>query len=57
MNQNKFSGMHVLDERQLETVSGGSAYEDGITFGVILGGMYWGARSYMSETVYPYWLG
>ena len=51
------SNDHLLDERQVEAVSGGSAYEDGKTFGQALGIAYWGARDYLSGTVYPYWLG
>lgn len=57
MSQNEFSNTHVLDEQQLDAVSGGSPYGDGLRFGETLAAMYWGARNYLSGTVYPYWLG
>lgn len=57
MNNVELSTGHLLDEQQLEAVSGGSAYEDGKTAGGAFGVMYWGARDYLSETVYPYWFG
>lgn len=56
MNNVELSTGHLLDEQQLEAVSGGSAYEDGLRFGEAFGIMYWGARNYLSGTVYPYWL-
>lgn len=47
----------MLSVEQLTEVAGGqSALEDGYTFGNALGQMYWGARNYLSDTVYPYWL-
>jgi hypothetical protein len=48
--------MKTLNAHEIESVAGGSAYEDGRTFGKTLGLMYWGARDYLSGTVYPYWL-
>ena len=56
MNGLSLSNDHLLDELQVEAVSGGSAYEDGKTFGQALGIVYWDARDYLSGTVYPYWL-
>ena len=56
MNNVETTNMYVLGAEQLESVTGGSPYEDGKTFGGALGIMYWGARNYLSETVYPYWL-
>ena len=50
------SNDHLLDERQVEAVSGGSAYEDGKTAGGAIGVLYWGARDYLSGTVYQYLL-
>lgn len=57
MNNTELSNRYLLDEQHLEAVSGGSAYEDGKTAGGAFGIMYWGARNYLSEVVYPYWLG
>ena len=56
MNGLSLSNDHLLDELQVEAVSGGSAYEDGKTAGGAMGYLYWGARDYLSGTVYPYWL-
>lgn len=56
MNNIDISTMHVLDVAHLEAVTGGSALEDGKQFGGFFGMLYWGARDYLSETVYPYWL-
>lgn len=44
-----------LSTEQVDFVSGG-ALAAGRTFGGALGDMYWAARNYLSETVYPYWL-
>lgn len=55
MNQTELNN-NVLEERQLAAVSGGDARDDGETFGKALGEMYWGARNYLSGTVYPFWL-
>lgn len=43
---------------QASSVAGGDAesYAGGYTLGTLLGTAYWGARNYMSETVYPYYL-
>ena len=58
MNKNEFSNTHVLDEQQLDAVSGGrSPYEDGLLLGGTAAYMYWAARNYLADTVYPYWLG
>ena len=57
MSHIELSINHVLDDQQLEAIAGAGAYEDGKTFGGALGDMYWGARNYLSETVYPFWLG
>jgi hypothetical protein len=57
MNQVELSTNYLLDDQQLQAVSGGSAYEDGKMFGGALGDMYWGARNYLSGSVYPYWFG
>ena len=48
--------MRILDDETIEAVAGGNAYEDGYTFGQTVALVYWGARDYLSETVYPYWL-
>lgn len=55
MNQNELNDK-VLDEYQVAAVSGGNARDDGETFGKFIGEVYWGARNYLSDTVYPYWL-
>lgn len=47
--------MKTLNAREIESVAGGSAYEDGRTFGKALGQMYWSARDYLSGSVYPFW--
>ena len=47
--------MQTLTHEEVEVVSGGkNAYFDaGHSFGV----WYWAARDYMTDTVYPFWLG
>jgi hypothetical protein len=56
MNTPKISNNQVLSEQQIAGVSGGGPLEDGKTFGGVIGWFYWGARDYLSETVFPYWL-
>lgn len=48
--------MRPLDAEQLETVTGGSTLENILVTGESYAIMYWAARNYLSETVYPYWL-
>lgn len=47
--------MKILDDEAIRIVSGATALDDGVTFGRTVGLVYWGARNYLSETVYPYW--
>lgn len=51
-----FSNNDALADGQLALVAGGDARTAGETVGRLLGQAYWGARDYLSETVYPYWL-
>lgn len=48
--------MIELDNNDIEAVSGGDALSAGYTLGHLVGTAYWGARDYLSEVVYPYWL-
>ena len=55
-SSNPFSDNEVLAGEQLAQVAGGDPFSAGMTFGGTVGWVYWGARNYLSETVYPYWL-
>jgi len=55
-SSNPFSDNEVLVGEQLAQVAGGDAHSAGETLGKLFGRAYWGARDYLSETVYPYWL-
>jgi len=55
-SSNPFSDNEVLVGEQLTQVAGGDAHSVGKTLGMLTGAMYWWARDYLSETVYPYWL-
>lgn len=46
--------MIELSVREIQAISGGSAYYD---VGYVLGGWYGDAVDYMSETVFPFYLG
>lgn len=46
--------MKILSDVEIETISGGL---DGRDTGRGLAIMYWGARNYLADTVYPFWLG
>lgn len=50
------SESNVIADEQLALVAGGDPIEDGHTAGGVFGNVYWGARNFLSETVYPYWL-
>ena len=55
-NSIPFEGNEVIIDEQLALVAGGDAYSAGHTMGEAAAYIYWGARNYLSETVYPYWL-
>lgn len=55
MNTNN-SNVTELSPEQVSLVSGGDAQSGGYTFGTFVGNAYWGAREYLADTVYPYWL-
>lgn len=50
------SESNLITDEQLALVAGGGPIEDGHTAGDVFGKMYWAARNFLSQTVYPYWL-